>query len=68
MDDEVESQVFELQPARYDAMDFVGMGFHFASDILDRTSELFTALTIMTAQSQIQKRIDRKFKEIISGS
>jgi hypothetical protein len=68
MEDEVEFQVIQLKPHRYNKWHVLGLGLNFVSDTLEGLSGWAGTMSIFVAQHAMQKEEDRKFLEVISGS
>lgn len=68
MEDEVEFQVIQLKPHRYNKWHALAIGLNFVSDALEGLSGWAGTMSIMVTQHGMQKTEDQKFKEIVSGS
>jgi len=67
VDDEGFDFVVEYKPARYDKWSFIGLGLNITAQFFDGVSNAFGAGAVMALQHQMQREVDRKFKEIMSG-
>jgi hypothetical protein len=66
--DENEFLVIQIRPQRYTKWSFVSMGLNLVSDVCEGASNWLGTFAIMAAQHDLQKKEDKKFQEITSGS